>query len=125
MISGLTTASSIWVVSALGIMIGADYLAESFICMLFIYVYFFMSRILPKPKSDRNTFSVFIVLENFLAIKQIDTLLEKQNITLKSKSVNKGEMYKLDISYFASKTVHQYFLDSVISLKGVIEVSSS
>lgn len=125
MISGLTTASSIWVVSALGIMIGADYLLEAFFCMIFIYIYFFISRILPKPKSDRTTFTLFIGLKNFEAIKKIDALLAEKGIVVKSRSINKTSIYKIDMSYYTTRIVHQDFIDTVIQMDGVIEISSS
>ena len=64
MITGLTTASTLWLVGSFGILIGAGLFLDVLICLVFVYLYFLLTRIIQNSRLKRLKFNIIIKLNS-------------------------------------------------------------
>ena len=76
-ITGLTTAASMWVVGALGTLIGLTYYSEAIISLVVIFLYFFISKLTHSTIAKKQRFNLEIGLQQRSAIADIKTILKK------------------------------------------------
>ena len=114
-ITGLTTASSLWVVGAIGIMIGVGKIVESALVLVFIYIYFYISRFFVTQRMRRYKYTTIITLKNGTSIALVDELLNNNNIDVQSRSINKIKNLTIHLVYLAKKVQNDKFTKQLIS----------
>jgi putative Mg2+ transporter-C (MgtC) family protein len=126
-IHGLTTAASIWTVSAIGISVGSGYYLISFLITIFVVIiltfFKYISKIIEKQK---NMFVYIIKTEDrasiFIEVKKVITELGINYINADFYKY-KGEI-EIEISFSSSQNKNEKFLDKVLQLKGVKKITS-
>jgi putative Mg2+ transporter-C (MgtC) family protein len=126
-IHGLTTAASIWTVSAIGISVGSGYYLISFLITIFVIIiltfFKYISKIIEKQK---NMFVYIIKTEDrasiFIEIKKVITELGINYINADFYKY-KGEI-EIEILFSSSQNKNEKFLDKVLQLKGVNKITS-
>jgi putative Mg2+ transporter-C (MgtC) family protein len=126
-IHGLTTAASIWTVSAIGISVGSGYYLISFLITIFVIIiltfFKYISKIIEKQK---NMFVYIIKSEDrasiFIEIKKVITELGINYINADFYKY-KGEI-EIEILFSSSQNKNEKFLDKVLQLKGVNKITS-
>ena len=71
MITGLTTAAELWVVGALGALLGMSKYSEAISCLVIIYIYFVLSHIIQKVAFKKKKFYLEIMVEKKENIQMI------------------------------------------------------
>ncbi len=126
-IHGLTTAASIWTVSAIGISVGSGYYLISFLITIFVVIiltfFKYISKIIEKQK---NMFVYIIKTEDrasiFIEVKKVITELGINYINADFYKY-KGEI-EIEILFSSSQNKNEKFLDKVLQLKGVKKITS-
>tara|TARA_A100001015_G_C14992248_1_gene714509 strand:- start:898 stop:1557 length:660 start_codon:yes stop_codon:yes gene_type:complete len=113
-ITGLTTASSLWVVGAIGIMIGVGKIVESAIVLILIYSYFYISRFLVSKKMRRYKYSTLITMKKGESTTLLDELIKFYKIDIQSRSINKSKSLDIQIVYLAKKSQNDKFTKQLI-----------
>lgn len=126
-VHGLTTAASIWIVSAIGISVGSGYYLISFLITIFVVIiltfFKYISKIIEKQK---KVFVYIIKTEDrasiFIEIKKVITEL---GINYTSADLYKyKEGIEIEILFSSSLNKNEKFLDKVLQLKGVNKITN-
>ncbi|OMF34619.1 hypothetical protein BK133_12205 [Paenibacillus sp. FSL H8-0548] len=104
MISGLTTAAMVWVASAIGIAVGAGFIGEAIIAVVFLFISIklipaIIWRIGPKSLHQKEML-IELVVERSTNMTGIIKELQERNIMIKNvrvKDLQAEETYQLDI----------------------------
>jgi len=124
-VHGLTTAATIWAVSAIGISVAAGYYLISIIITIFILIILSAQRlIISRLEQELQLFCFIIKLpslnENVLNIKQI---MREEGITAHSFEIqHKKDFFEIFISFRTSEQKSSNFLNKLISLQGIEEI---
>ncbi len=121
-ITGLTTASSLWVVGALGIMIGVGLIIESAIILFLIYLYFIFSRLIVTKNMRRFKYSITIALHKGVNLNEVDEIFNKNKIEIQFKSINKLKNVTIETIYLAKKPQNDKFIKQLVSSELVKKV---
>ena len=103
-ITGLTTASSLWVVGAIGIMIGVGLIAEAAVVLALIYLYFFISRFVVTKRMRRYKYSMIVTLNKGTKVSLLDDIVKQYKIDVQSRTINKTKNIDVNLVYLAKKT---------------------
>ena len=113
-ITGLTTASSLWVIGALGIMIGLGFIVEAAIILLLIYMYFTVSRLFITKHMRRFKYSVSILLDSSQDIDDLEAIILASKIDIQSRLVKKGKGVAIELVYLAKKSMNDKFIKQLV-----------
>ncbi len=124
-VHGLTTAATIWTVSAIGFTIGVGRYFLAFMVTACVMVILILFRGLSHRISTGDRISVyrFLMDENpglLIDIKKVIHEFGLHSITLDLQKTGKG--YELEALLRASDTKHRRFLESVLEMEGVHKV---
>ncbi|MBI60752.1 hypothetical protein CL657_06020 [bacterium] len=107
-ITGLTTAAELWVIGALGALIGMGKYSEAFSCLVIIYLYFGLSHIIQKLVFQKRKFYMEIIVKKKPHIAMIEDVFNENKVFLKQKSWRKKDKhYKVECSYFVNPVKNQ------------------
>ncbi|RAP30792.1 hypothetical protein DID78_01920 [Candidatus Marinamargulisbacteria bacterium SCGC AG-343-D04] len=123
MITGLTTAATLWVVGSLGVLVGMEYYVESFICLGFIYVYFLITRLIQNNKHRRFKFNTTIKLFNESDIDWFDMQVKHFKLSIISKSIQKSDCISIQMTYLTTDNRNEEFIKTLILNEYVKEVT--
>lgn len=129
-ISGLTTAAMVWVASGIGIAVGAGFIAEAVISVLFI----FMSiKLIPSiifrigPKSlHHKEISIELVVDQSENMTNIIKQMQQRKIKIKNvriKDLHTDQHYQMDIDGFVDEK--RYVTDVYMDIKSSNNVISA
>jgi putative Mg2+ transporter-C (MgtC) family protein len=125
---GLTTAATIWVVAAIGLLIGIGYPVLGIIGTLAIIAILtitdvFEDRVLGR--SMKFQVDLQIMDPDGRLRQEVQTLLLDHELTLEDFSVSPlGEMIKVDLVYSGKRVAHTKFMGELWALSGVKGVRS-
>lgn len=126
-VHGLTTAATIWTVAAIGIGVGSGYYLISFLVAVFVVVVLgalkYISFILDKQKKP---FVYIIKTEDkagiFIEIKKVIRELGIKYIN--ANLIKAKEGFEVDLLLSTSDNKNKEFIEKVMQLKGVEEITS-
>ena len=124
---GLTTAATFWIVAAIGISVGIGQhllaFAVTFLTVLALGLIHIISRRLEK---GRKSFSYTIrTVEHAGVLGEIKKILHELAISCESARISKGrEGYEIDILITSSEEKNRDFLNQVMQLQQVSEISN-
>lgn len=126
-VQGLTSAAFIWISAVIGISVGIGYYLTSFIITVFVVLIFtslkYISFILdPYKKLYGYTMSTEDKASVLIEIKKIITELGINYINANLRKVEDG--YEIEIALSTSKTKNREFVEKVMQLPGVKEITS-
>lgn len=123
MITGLTTASMLWVVGALGTLVGFGQYIEALFTLVIIYVCFFGIRKMQAVVFRTGQYTVEIWVESRGVIDAIYRWLDAEKIMiLKQSWEKKSSGYRIEVSYRIQKKRHMSLLALVQKMEGVLAV---
>ncbi len=123
-IQGLTTASTLWVAAALGMLVGAGLIipaiAFAVVCLLILsFSYIGISK-----RRIRNSYAITIEISNPDTLAIVESLLRKYELDIDSKTLNRNKHLILDMSYRATPLTHHLFLKHILDLPGIGTISA-
>ncbi|TVQ76327.1 MAG: MgtC/SapB family protein [Bradymonadales bacterium] len=130
-IAGLTTAATIWVTAAVGIVVGAGYYLYALISMVFIVASLRLIRSLERQLFHVRNLEKRIIRfqsNHGKTVWKIMGLLEDHMIhsnEYKIRSANGDEHSELELSYNRTNRNHRGFLSDVATMKSVTEIRSN
>ncbi|MFT5171762.1 MAG: putative Mg2+ transporter-C (MgtC) family protein [Candidatus Marinamargulisbacteria bacterium] len=121
-IKGLTTAATLWLVTSIGMLIGAGFIVPA-ITVTFIAL-FFISLVTHTNKSDaaKQRYSLSVEVKKLISLDVIDQMIEKFDIFVIDKKLVKGEHIYLELDYSTSPMIQHLFLKRLFRLKGVGDI---
>ncbi len=124
-VHGLTTAATIWVVSAIGITVaGGFYLTAIVITLLILIILNALRTVVRKIEQDYQIYFIIIrfknVSQNLAAIKQI--MHEESIISNSIELTHKKEFYELCLNFRTSEQKCTNFINKVLNLQGIEEI---
>jgi len=132
-ITGLTTAASVWVVSAIGLGVGAGfYFASSVATAMVLFVLWAMNKLERKYiRGKRERVLVFITEDRPKVLGRIQEALDERGINVRKMSVREEEAssengyleVRLQLAAQNQKSVSK-LMDELRYLEGVLEVST-
>jgi len=126
-IHGLTTAASMWTVSAIGISVGSGYYLISFLITIFIIIiltfFKYISKIIEKQK---KMFVYIIKIEDRASIfTEIKKIITELGINYTSADFYKyKEGIEIEILFSSSQNKNEKFLERTLQLKGVNKITN-
>jgi len=121
-IQGLTTAATLWVAAAIGMLVGAEMYLESTVVTIIITLFLLATQLFSKTRQDKQSYSVSIEVKKHYAIEKIEQLIERFDISITNKMMVKSDTIHIDINYHATPLSHHLFLRRILSLKGIGDV---
>ena len=123
MITGLTTAAELWVVGALGALLGLEKYSEAISCLIIIYIYFILSHFIQKIAFKKKKYFLEITLEDKENIPMIEELFNENKIYLIQRNWRKkGKQYKFECSYNANPVKNQEIRHKLRMIEYVIGI---
>lgn len=125
-VTGLTTAATIWVLSALGLAIGSGRILLAAVGAFFITVTLVLVRLLENVlQRYRSTHVIQITLAGRRGI--VGSILEaftRQNVRGEAVEVNRrGEQWTAVFEYAVSRSRHERLLAALADLDGIIDIT--
>ncbi len=126
-VHGLTTAASMWTVSAIGISVGSGYYLISFLITIFIIIiltfFKYISKIIEKQK---KMFVYIIKIEDRASIfTEIKKIITELGISYTNADFYKyKEGIEIEILFASSQNKNEQFLEKVLQLKGVNKITN-
>lgn len=122
-ITGLTTASILWVVGALGTLVGLEMYVEALFGLTIIYIYLFFSRIIQNKWVRYTKFNFEIIVENKESLNKILKLIHQKKIrVLKQKWVEENDLIKLELTYIYKKKSHQHLIHELNNIENIKQI---
>ena len=126
-VHGLTTAASMWTVSAIGISVGSGYYLISFLITIFIIIiltfFKYISKLIEKQK---KMFVYIIKIEDRASIfTEIKKIITELGISYTNADFYKyKEGIEIEILFESSQNKNEKFLEKVLQLKGVNKITN-
>lgn len=121
-VQGLTTAASIWVVAAIGMLIGAGLVVPAAMVTVIVFLFMLFSIGLTASKYDTAHYSLSIEISAVQALTKIEDMIRKFDLRVENKVLSREKNMILTISYLTSPLTHHLFLKRVLSLQGVGDI---
>ena len=123
MITGLTTAAELWVVGALGALLGLEKYSEAISCLIIIYIYFIVSHLIQKIVFKKKKYFLEITLEAKENIPMIEELFNENKIYLTQRNWRKKDKkYKFECSYNVNPVKNQEIRHKLRMIEYVIGI---
>ena len=123
MITGLTTAAELWVVGALGTLLGMSMYSEAVMCLVIIYLYFIVSHIIQKFAFRKKKYHLDITVETKENIEMILTWFNQEKIILTQRNWRKKDKkFKIECSYQVTPVKNQEIRNKLKELDYVLGV---
>ncbi|RAP39083.1 hypothetical protein DID80_01035 [Candidatus Marinamargulisbacteria bacterium SCGC AAA071-K20] len=122
MITGLTTASTLWLVGSFGILIGAGLFLDTLICLVFVYVYFILTRLIQNTRIKRIKYSLIIKIESNDVLQKINKIVKNSKVKVMNRSLLKGSSMQIELNYISTKSSNDQLFESLMSVNGVLEI---
>lgn len=121
-ITGLTTAASLWVVGGIGILIGLGYYVESMLTMVLIYLYFLMTKFIQSKRFRRFKYSTSLTLKKGEDLAFFDALIQKYQLDIIKKTIFKIKTIQVDITYLGKEKQNQKFINECLAHSAIKEI---
>ncbi len=126
-VHGLTTAASIWIVSAIGISVGSGYYLISFLITIFVVIILTLFKYVSKIIEKQKKMFVYIIKTEdrasiFTEIKKVITELGINYINADFYKYKEG--IEIEILFSSSQNKNEKFLEKVLQLKGVNKITN-
>jgi putative Mg2+ transporter-C (MgtC) family protein len=122
-ITGLTTASTLWVVGSLGTLVGIEMYLEAFFGLTVIYMYMFLSRIIQNKLVRYTKYTLEVILENKGALDAFLELFNKKKIPIiKQKWKENNMQFSLELTYIYKKSSHSLLIQEFNKLDHVKQI---
>lgn len=122
-ITGLTTASTLWVVGSLGTLIGIEMYAEAFFGLIIIYLYMFLSRIIQNKLVRYTKYTLEVTLKNKDALDNVISLFNQKKIPIiKQKWIENNSEIVLELMYIYKKSSHPLLIQEFNKLDHIKQI---
>ncbi len=121
-ITGLTTAATLWVSAAIGMLIGADFVIASIIATLTIAVFLWFAKLVTSTvRESGEIYALSVHLKGAGTLEHIDTLIKRFNLTVSNKKFHQtpANHLSLQLKYRATPATHYLFLRKLLHSDGV------
>ena len=110
-ITGLTTAASMWVIGGLGTLIGSGLFAETIFCLFIIHIYFTISRFTQNQLLRKSRFNLELLLYEKDAINQLkETLKNHSTKKMRLNWTQTNSQFIIECSYICKLSQHKKIL---------------
>ncbi len=124
-VQGLTTAASLWVVAAIGMLIGAGLVVPAWVMTAVAFVFLILSRLITPNKYGMNHYALSIEICAVQALSKVEAMIHTFDLVIESKLLKREETIYLSLSYSATPLTQHLFLKRLFSLPGVGEILKS
>ncbi|RAP32934.1 hypothetical protein DID77_03900 [Candidatus Marinamargulisbacteria bacterium SCGC AG-439-L15] len=119
-VQGLTSAATVWVSSAIGMLIGAGFIFFAFISTCLIVVLFYILS--PKKLLDTHPYSISIEIEDYDSLPKVSKLLTKYPIQVHHKAIERRDIITLQMTYHTTPFAQHLFSKSLLEIEGLGDI---
>ena len=116
-VQGLTSAATVWVCAAVGMMVGANMTALAFLAVITILG--MLKLIKPPFSSDVKLHTINIQLDSLEATLQIEKIIRHYNIAVYYQSIRRDTDLIFKLHYRTTPVVNYFFFKKLCQLNGV------
>lgn len=121
-VQGLTTAASIWVVAAIGMLIGAGMVVPAAMMTGVVLAFLLLSRGLTATKYEVEHYSLSIEVSAIQSLTKIEDMIKQFDLRVENKVLTREKNLILTMSYLTSPLTHHLFLKRMLSLQGIGDI---
>jgi putative Mg2+ transporter-C (MgtC) family protein len=121
-ITGLTSASTIWVVAGLGMLIGANFHMEATTVTILVLIFLDGYRYFTRQTGPVRFYCLNIEINRVSALEKIEDMVDKFGLGLKDKQLTKSSTIHLELSYTTNSLTQHIFLKRLLRLHGVGQI---
>jgi putative Mg2+ transporter-C (MgtC) family protein len=124
-IAGLTTAATLWTVAGLGLLIGSGYYITAIIFTSVIMLVLIIFRKLENQILKKTSYNYYLkIKEPKETLSQIRKLANLEDISFREFNLRREkEMTVVNLAFSSSEETAQKFNQSLIDLKGILEIN--
>ena len=121
-IQGLTTASTLWIVAAIGMLNGAGFIIPGALLTLFVAIFLLITSYFYRSKREREQYSLNIEIAKLQALDIIEDMIDKFDLNVEHKNLIRKDTLHLHINYTTTPLTQHLFLKRLFGLKDVGEI---
>jgi len=121
-IQGITTASTLWVSAAIGMLVGASMVFPAIFFTAMCLIILLISNKFSSNREIRSYYSLIIEINNPDILKEIITMSRKYELTIETKRVLRKKGISVEISYHANPLSHHLFMKKLLLSSSVSSV---
>jgi putative Mg2+ transporter-C (MgtC) family protein len=106
-VQGLTSAATVWVSAAIGMLLGGGFISLGIFSTALVVLLFYIYR--PNPYHHSRNYLMVIEILDWTQIKAITNLMDRFDIELLHKSLEKKDKTVLHLQYAAPPLTHHFF----------------
>ncbi|MGE4169096.1 MAG: MgtC/SapB family protein [Candidatus Margulisiibacteriota bacterium] len=123
-VHGITTASTLWVVSAIGMLVGAGYIVPGMIVTFFVLATLIYIKPLTKIHNDKQEYAVTIELDNIGYLDILEDMINKFELQIERKElIRNHQTLQLDLAYGTSPITQHLFLKRLYLMGGLGKIT--
>ena len=123
-ITGLTTAATLWVVTAIGMLIGGGLLVAAIGVTFLVTVLLLGARLLDFRETTLKQYSILIEIKQVELVSTIEHMFEAFDIEVFSKHFKRGKVFTIELVYQTSKLNQHLFMKRLLHFKGIVNIQT-
>jgi putative Mg2+ transporter-C (MgtC) family protein len=121
-VKGLTTAATLWMATALGMLVGADLVVPAIVGTIIVALFLFSSQLFIRGDSTQNHYSVTLEVKKVKSLEEIEDMIQKFGLFLEYKSLVKTDVMHLELNYSTTALTQHLFMKRLLKMKGLGEI---
>ncbi len=116
-VQGLTTAATLWITAAIGMLIGAGYIMSSITITAIIVPFMIFTNYIPLQ--TRLKYAATIEIKKLNALEKIEAMLNTFDLIVYKKNLIKKDRIYLELQYSATALTNHIFIKRLFETKGL------
>ena len=123
-IKGLTTAATLWIVTAIGMCVGAGFYIPAASVTGIVAFFLISANLLRNTEEIKRHYSINIQISDPDTLEMIDDMIDKFELLIDQKNLKRKNGLFFELSYRCNSISHHLFLKRLLSLKGLGDIIS-
>jgi putative Mg2+ transporter-C (MgtC) family protein len=116
-VQGLTTAATLWVAAAIGMLVGAGYFMPSILVTAIIVPFMIFTNYIPLQ--TRLRYVATIEIKKLKSLEKIEAMINTFDLIIYKKNLVKKDRIYLELQYSATPLTNHIFLKRLFETKGL------
>jgi len=123
-IKGLTTAATLWMVTAVGMCVGAGFFIPAASVTAMVSIFLISANVFRNSEEIKRHYSINIQISDPSVLEVIDDMIDKFELLIEQKNLKRKEALFFELSYRCNSISHHLFIKRLLSLKGLGDIIS-
>ena len=122
MIQGLTSASTLWVSTAVGMLMGAGLIVPAWTLACMILIFLLVSNKLTQGHRTKRKYAMIIQVYQIEALASIEALLDMDDLLIEKKEIKRKKCIEIELAFFTFPLVQHVLMKRLLTLKGIGDI---